>query len=91
MVLEKVREKVEDKVKGGVLDMIEKLVGDIDAFDQIAELLKTVVPLKAEVTVKGKKAVEVKAIIKSGQLWIGFKRIREKPAEAEDVEQVEES
>ena len=91
--MEKVREAVggvKKKAVEGMLDKVFAMIEDMDAFDQIAELLKTVVPLKAEITVKGKKAVEVRAVIKNGQLWLGFKRIREKPAEAPAEEEPKE-
>jgi len=70
--------------------MVEDMLGSIDAFDQLAEMLKTITPLKAEITVKGKKAVEVRALVKNGQLWVGFKRVKEKPAKPEPEEPVEE-
>jgi len=83
------KEKATGAVGGGVLDLLGEVLGSIDAFDQLAELLKTVVPMKAEITVKGKKAVEVRAYIKDGVFWIGFKRIKEKPVEP--VKEEEES
>lgn len=82
--------KVKDKVGEGVFSMLEKVLGDIDAFDQIAELVKSVVPLKAEITVKGKKAVEVQAMVKNGVLWVGFKKAKEKPAEKLETNEPEE-
>lgn len=93
--MEKVRKlgsRAKEEVTGGIFDMIEKALGGIDAFDQLAEMLKTITPLKAEVTVKGKKAVEVRALVKNGQLWVGFKRVKEKPAEPEEpaTEETEE-
>ena len=85
--------KVKGRVGKGFLDMVEGMLKDIDAFDQLAELVKTVVPLKAEVTVKGKKTLEVKALIKNGQLWIGIRRLKEpaKPSEPEQKETSEET
>lgn len=74
--IKKAGEKIKGKAEQGFLGMVEDLLGSIDAFDQIAALLKTVVPLKAEITVKGKKTVEVRALIRNGELWVGFRRIR---------------
>jgi len=87
--MEKVKgigEKLKKKAGAGLLDMVEDMLGSIDAFDQLAEMLKTITPLKAEVSVKGKKAVEVRALVKNGQLWVGFKRVKEKPAKPEPEE-----
>ena len=86
-------QKVKKKAGAGMLDVIEGLLKDIDAFDQLAELVKSVVPLKAEVTVKGKKTLEVKALIKKDQLWIGIRRLKEpaKPSEPEEKETSEET
>ena len=85
-------QKVKEKAGSGMLGVIEKMLEDIDAFDQLAELVKSVVPLKAEVTVKGKKTLEVKALIKNDQLWIGIRRLKEppKPSEPEEKETTEE-
>lgn len=93
-IIKKGVEKVKGKAEQGVLGFLEEVLGSIDAFDQIAGLLKTIVPLKAEITVKGKKALEVRALIKNGELWVGFRRIKkpdeEATGETEEVE-VEES
>jgi len=96
--MEKVREmgqKVKGKATEGLFDMLEGVLGSIDAFDQIAGLLKTIVPLKAEITVKGKKALEVRALIRNGELWVGFRRIKQPDEEAteetEENEAVEDS
>jgi len=75
--MERVKEvgkKLKGKAGEGFLGMVEDLLGSIDAFDQVAGLVKTVVPMKAEITVKGKKSVEIRALIKDGELWVGFKR-----------------
>jgi len=72
--IKKAGEKFKGKATEGIFDILEGVLGSIDAFDQIAALLKTVVPLKAEITVKGKKAVEIRALIKDGELWVGFRR-----------------
>ena len=82
MVLEKIKEKGKEAILDKVFDMLE----NIDVFDQLAEMIKSVVPLKAEITVKGNKALEVNVHgVKEGQLWISIKRIREpkKPTEEE--------
>lgn len=78
-VFQKAKDKVGEKLFDKVLDMIEK----IDMLDQLAEMVKTIVPCKLEATVKGKKTLEINLHgIKNGQLWISVKRIREdKPAE----------
>ncbi len=83
--MEKIRKGVEGIKKKGTdsfLDIIGEVLGGIDAFDQIAELIKTVVPMKAEITVKGVKAVEVRALIKNGELWVGFRRLKKPDEEA---------
>jgi len=91
--MEKVREmgkKLKNKGTEGLLDMLGDVLGSIDAFDQVAALLKTIVPLKAEITVKGKKAVEVRALIRNGELWVGFRRLKQADEEATgDVEEVD--
>jgi len=87
--MEKIRKGVDSiKQKGAdsFLDVVGELLGSIDAFDQIAELLKTVVPMKAEITVKGKKAVEIRALIKNGELWVGFRRLKKAEPEKETEE-----
>ncbi len=86
----KVGEKIKKKGTEGIFDMLEEVLGSIDAFDQIAGLLKTVVPMKAEITVKGKKAVEVRALIRNGELWVGFRRIKKAEPDEEATEKVEE-
>jgi len=88
--LRKAKEKVTGKATEGIFNMLEDMLGSIDAFDQIAALLKTVVPLKAEITVKGKKAVEVRALIKNGELWVGFRRLKQAKADEEATEEAEE-
>jgi len=90
--MEKIRkagEKIKQKGAEGLLDMLEDVLGSIDAFDQVATLLKTIVPLKAEITVKGKKAVEIRALIKNGELWVGFRLLKAKVDE-EATEETEE-
>lgn len=93
-------QKVKDKAKGvvgdKVLGMLEDILGDIDLFDQLAEMLKTVIPLKAEITVKGKKALEIKAMTKEGSLYLKVTRIKEekpetaeKPLEETEIEEIE--
>lgn len=84
--MEKIRKGVENIKKKGTdsfLDVVGELLGSIDAFDQIAELLKTVVPMKATIEVKGKKAVEIRGLIKNGELWVGFKRTKKAEPEEE--------
>jgi len=78
---------MEDEEKG-ILGMLEEVLGSIDAFDQVAAILKTIVPLKAEITVKGKKAVEVRALIRNGEFWVGFKRTKKAEPEKE-IEEVD--
>lgn len=80
--IKKAGEKLKKKGTDSFLDVVGELLGSIDAFDQIAELLKTVVPMKAEITVKGKKAVEIRALIKNGELWVGFRRLKKPDEEA---------
>jgi len=87
--LRKAKEKVTGKATEGIFDILENVLGSIDAFDQIAGLLKTIVPLKAEITVKGKKAVEVRALIKNGELWIGFRRLKKAEPDEEATEEEE--
>lgn len=91
--MEKVR-KVGEKIKGktteGIFGMLEEVLGSIDAFDQIAGLLKTIVPLRAEITVKGKKAVEVRALIRNGELWVGFRRLKQVKPDEEATGEIEE-
>ena len=83
MVLEKMKGKVGDKLLEKVFDMIE----NIDLFDQLADMIKTVVPLKADITVKGKKAVEFRIHgFKNGELWMSVKRIREEPKQPTEEE-----
>jgi len=79
---------VKGKVGDKALKMLEDILGDIDLFDQLAEMLKTVVPLKLEITVKGKKALELRAMTKEGALFIKVTRIKEEKPEA--VEATEE-
>ena len=74
--IKKAGEKLKGKAGEGFLGMVEDILGSIDAFDQVAALLKTIVPLKAEITVKGKKTVEVRALIRNGELWVGFRRLQ---------------
>lgn len=72
-MLDKIKQRGKDVLLDKVFDMLE----NIDLFDQLADMLKTVVPLKADITVKGKKALEITFHgIKDGQLWISVKRIR---------------
>ena len=87
-LVEKGKKKTVDAVLEKVFDMIE----GIDLFDQVAEMVKTVIPCKLEITVKGKKSLEVNVHgIKQGQLWISIRRIREeKPEPAEPEEATEE-
>lgn len=87
----KVGEKIKKKGTEGVFSMLEDVLGSIDAFDQIAGLLKTVVPLKAEITVKGKKAVEVRALIRNGELWVGFRRLKQAKVGEEATEETQEN
>jgi len=75
--LRKAGEKIRKKGTEGIFDFLEEALGSIDAFDQVATLLKTVVPMKAEITVKGKKTVEIRALIKNGELWVGFRRSKQ--------------
>jgi len=88
--LRKAKEKVTGKATEGIFDILEGVLGSIDAFDQIAGLLKTIVPLKAEITVKGKKAVEVRALIRNGELWVGFRRLKQAKVDEEATGAVEE-
>jgi len=86
-----IKKKVTGVLGEKALDMLEKMIGDIDLFDQLGEMLKTVVPLKAEITVKGKKALEVRAMIKEDSLFLKVTRIKEeKPAETTKEETPEE-
>ena len=91
-IFEKAKEKVGDKIIDKVFDMLE----NIDLLDQLAEGIKTIIPCKLEITVKGKKALEVNIHgVKQGQLWISVKRVRkekpiEVPAEAEEIESTED-
>ena len=87
--MEKIKKGLSNKLVDKVFDMIEK----IDLFDQLAEMIKTVIPCKLEVTVKGKKSLEVNVHgVKQGQLWISIKRIREeKPEPAEEAEETEQA
>lgn len=87
----KVGEKIKKKGTEGVFSMLEDVLGSIDAFDQIAGLLKTIVPLKAEITVKGKKAVEVRALIRNGELWVGFRRLKQAKVGEEATEETQEN
>ena len=84
-ILEKAKGKMTDKVIDKVFAMLE----NIDLLDQLAEGIKTIVPCKLEITVKGKKSLEVNVHgVKQGQLWISVKRIRkQKPAEKLDSTQ----
>jgi len=86
--LEKIKKGLSNKLMDKVFDIIEK----IDLFDQLAEMIKTVIPCKLEITVKGKKSLEVSVHgVKQGQLWISIKRIREeKPEPAEEPKTEEE-
>ena len=92
-VLRGVKKKAGDALIDKIFDALE----NIDLFDQLADMIKTVVPLKAEITVKGKKALEIKLHgVKQGQLWISIKRVRkekpvEKPEEPTETEETEES
>ena len=86
----KVGEKIKKKGTEGIFSMLEDVLGSIDAFDQIAGLLKTIVPLKAEITVKGKKTVEVRALIRNGELWVGFRRLKQAEPDEEATEEAEE-
>ena len=88
--LRKAKDKVTGKATEGIFDMLENVLGSIDAFDQIAALLKTIVPLKAEITVKDKKTVEIRALIKNGELWVGFRRLKQAKPDEEATEKVEE-
>ena len=93
--MEKVREagkKIKGKAGEGFLGLVEDLLGSIDAFDQIAGLLKTIVPLKAEITVKGKKAVEIMANFNNkGEFWVGFRRLKKAEPDEEATEETEEN
>ncbi|MBA7683928.1 hypothetical protein ES703_92316 [subsurface metagenome] len=85
--MEKIREvgeKIKKKGTDSFLDVVGELLGSIDAFDQIAELIKTVVPMKAEITVKGVKAVEIRALIRNGELWVGFRQLKKPDEEAKE-------
>jgi hypothetical protein len=81
-----VRDKVQGKAAEGFMGMIEDMMANIDLFDQVADMVKTILPCKAEVTVKGKKSMEVTAMVKSGVLWVGFKRLKKIELPIEDVE-----
>jgi len=84
---DKVREKVGEKA----LEMLEDMIKDIDLFDQLAEMLKTVVPLKVEFTVKGNKKLEVNVHgVKNGKLWVSVQRIRKEKPEKPEIAQTEE-
>lgn len=87
--LKKIGEKAKGSVGSGIFDVLESVLGSIDAFDQIGELLKTVVPLKATVEVKGKPTLEVMANFnKSGELWVGFRRVgKVESVDGEDSEE----
>ena len=78
------------KKKAGeaLIDKVFDMIENIDLFDQLADMIKSVVPLKAEITVKGSKALEVNVHgVKEGQLWISVKRIRkEETEEAEETD-----
>jgi len=90
MVLEGLKKKAGDKVLDKIFDMIE----NIDIIDQLAEMVKSSVPLKAEFTVKGNKKLEVNVLgVKKGKLWISVQKIhKEKPAEKPlEVEETEET
>lgn len=89
--LSKVKNTVAGKAKEKIFDSILGMLENIDVFDQLTEMVKASVPAKVEITVKGKKALEVNFKgIKDGQLWISVKRIREqKPAEPETEEDEE--
>ena len=89
-LIKKAGGKVGEKLIEKVFDMIE----NIDLVDQLVEMVKTVIPCKLEVTVKGKKSLEVNVHgVKQGQLWISIRRIKEeKPKEEpEEVEEPEET
>ena len=92
-VARKVGEKVKGKVGDKVLGMLEDMLEDIDIIDQLAEMVKTSLPLKAEFTVKGNKKLEINVHgIKDGKLWISVQKIhKEKPAEKPEIVQTEEA
>ena len=71
--MERMKKKLGDKVIDKVFEMIE----GIDLFDQLAEMAKTIMPLKAIIEVKGKESLEVKAMIKEGSLFVKVSRVRE--------------
>lgn len=81
-VVQKVKDKVKGKVGDKVLDMLEGILDDIDIIDQLADMVKSSLPLKAEFTVKGNKKLEINVLgIKEGKLWISVQKIhKEKPA-----------
>ena len=84
-------EKVKEKLGKKAFDMLEDMLEKVNLFDQLAEMIKTVIPLKFEVTVKGKKSLEVNVHgVKKGQLWISIKRIREEKPEPTEEPKTEE-
>ena len=92
MVLEGLKKKAGDKLLDKVFEMIE----NIDIIDQLAEMVKSSLPLKAEFTIKGNKKLEINVLgVKKGKLWISVQRIHKKPAEKplslEEPAEVEET
>lgn len=84
-------EKVKGAVANKALDKIFEMIENIDIIDQLAEMIKMSVPLKAEFTIKGNKKLEVNILgVKEGKLWISVQKIhKEKPAEKSEVEETE--
>ena len=81
--------KAGGKVGEKLLDKVFDIIENIDVFDQLAEMIKTVVPCKLEVTVKGKKSLEVNVHgVKQGQLWISIRRV--KPVKVDSLKIMEE-
>jgi len=90
--LRKAGGKITSKAGEKALDFLVDALENIDILDQLADMVKGIVPCKMEISVKKKKSLEVNILgVKEGKLWITVQRFKEKkPVEPEEVEEATE-